>query len=113
MAKYLLIKIWLPGNRIEVHIYIHVDVSIHACTCHVDVQWFTLVCLYITMYLCFVCTLYLFDLCDPTQVSIVLAKQPGRTLGFSIAGGRGSTPAYEDVDEVSTPVCVHIRIILV
>lgn len=34
------------------------------------------------------------------QVSIELVKQPGRTLGFSIAGGRGSTPAYEDVDEV-------------
>ena len=30
-----------------------------------------------------------------------LVKQPGRTLGFSIAGGRGSTPAYEDVDEVA------------
>lgn len=29
-----------------------------------------------------------------------LFKQPGKTLGFSIAGGRGSTPAYEDVDEV-------------
>ena len=29
-----------------------------------------------------------------------LVKQPGKTLGFSIAGGRGSTPAYEDVDEV-------------
>lgn len=27
-------------------------------------------------------------------------KEQGRTLGFSIAGGRGSTPAYEDVDEV-------------
>ena len=34
------------------------------------------------------------------QVIIDLVKQPGRTLGFSIAGGRGSTPAYEDVDEV-------------
>ena len=29
-----------------------------------------------------------------------IVKQPGKTLGFSIAGGRGSTPAYEDVDEV-------------
>lgn len=29
-----------------------------------------------------------------------LVKVPGKTLGFSIAGGRGSTPAYEDVDEV-------------
>lgn len=29
-----------------------------------------------------------------------LVKQPEKTLGFSIAGGRGSTPAYEDVDEV-------------
>ena len=41
-----------------------------------------------------------------------LVKQPGRTLGFSIAGGRGSTPAYEDVDEVcrymyvALPLCV-------
>ena len=34
------------------------------------------------------------------QVTVELVKQPGRTLGFSIAGGRGSTPAYEDVDEV-------------
>ena len=34
------------------------------------------------------------------QVTVDLVKQPGRTLGFSIAGGRGSTPAYEDVDEV-------------
>jgi protein scribble len=33
------------------------------------------------------------------EVIIELVKQPGRTLGFSIAGGRGSTPAYEDVDE--------------
>ncbi len=33
-------------------------------------------------------------------MSIFLTKLPGRTLGFSIAGGRGSTPAYEDVDEV-------------
>lgn len=29
-----------------------------------------------------------------------IAKVPGQTLGFSIAGGRGSTPAYEDVDDV-------------
>ena len=29
-----------------------------------------------------------------------LIKENGKTLGFSIAGGRGSTPAYEDVDEV-------------
>ena len=34
------------------------------------------------------------------QVTIELEKVPGRTLGFSIAGGRGSTPAYEDVDQV-------------
>ena len=34
-------------------------------------------------------------------------KVPGRTLGFSIAGGRGSTPAYEDVDDVSFPECLH------
>jgi C-terminal processing protease CtpA/Prc len=33
------------------------------------------------------------------EVTIDVVKQPGRTLGFSIAGGRGSTPAYEDVDE--------------
>ena len=37
-----------------------------------------------------------------------LKKEAGRTLGFSIAGGRGSTPAYEDVDEVH----VHIYTIL-
>jgi len=36
----------------------------------------------------------------PSQVTIELEKVPGRTLGFSIAGGRGSTPAYEDVDQV-------------
>lgn len=36
----------------------------------------------------------------PPQVTIELEKVPGRTLGFSIAGGRGSTPAYEDVDQV-------------
>lgn len=34
-----------------------------------------------------------------------LVKQPGKTLGFSIAGGRGSTPAYEDVDEVILNSC--------
>jgi len=34
------------------------------------------------------------------EVTIELEKVPGRTLGFSIAGGRGSTPAYEDVDQV-------------
>ena len=28
-----------------------------------------------------------------------IEKLPNRSLGFSIAGGRGSTPAYEDVDE--------------
>ncbi len=42
------------------------------------------------------------------QVSIFLTKLPGRTLGFSIAGGRGSTPAYEDVDEV-----LYILVIIV
>ena len=26
-------------------------------------------------------------------------KEAGRSLGFSIAGGRGSMPAYEDVDD--------------
>ena len=26
-------------------------------------------------------------------------KESGRSLGFSIAGGRGSMPAYEDVDD--------------
>lgn len=26
-------------------------------------------------------------------------KETGRSLGFSIAGGRGSMPAYEDVDD--------------
>lgn len=40
-------------------------------------------------------------------MTIELVKQPGRTLGFSIAGGRGSTPAYEDVDEV----CLHVHIL--
>ena len=39
-------------------------------------------------------------LLGPSQVAVELVKQEGRTLGFSIAGGRGSTPAYEDVDEV-------------
>lgn len=38
---------------------------------------------------------------DLLQVTIDIKKVPGRTLGFSIAGGRGSTPAYEDVDDVS------------
>lgn len=33
-------------------------------------------------------------------------KQPEKTLGFSIAGGRGSTPAYEDVDEVICSLAV-------
>lgn len=42
------------------------------------------------------------------QVTIELVKQPGRTLGFSIAGGRGSTPAYEDVDEVHTYIYIYI-----
>ena len=37
------------------------------------------------------------------QVIVELQKVPGRTLGFSIAGGRGSTPAYEDVDQVRIP----------
>ena len=31
---------------------------------------------------------------------MVIDKDVGQTLGFSIAGGRGSTPAYEDVDDV-------------
>ena len=34
------------------------------------------------------------------DVTIEIQKVAGRTLGFSIAGGRGSTPAYEDVDDV-------------
>ena len=34
------------------------------------------------------------------QVIVDLIKDPSRGLGFSIAGGKGSTPAYEDVDEV-------------
>ena len=34
------------------------------------------------------------------DVTIDIKKVAGRTLGFSIAGGRGSTPAYEDVDDV-------------
>ena len=42
------------------------------------------------------------------QVVIELVKLPGRTLGFSIAGGRGSTPAYEDVDEVGTYMYIHV-----
>ena len=33
------------------------------------------------------------------QVVVEIEKLPNRSLGFSIAGGRGSTPAYEDVDE--------------
>ena len=33
------------------------------------------------------------------QVTIELVRIPGKSLGFSIAGGRGSTPAYEDVDD--------------
>ena len=35
----------------------------------------------------------------PLQVTIELVRIPGKSLGFSIAGGRGSTPAYEDVDD--------------
>ena len=40
-------------------------------------------------------------------------KQSGKTLGFSIAGGRGSTPAYEDVDEViyNSHINVQFRIV--
>lgn len=41
-------------------------------------------------------------------MTIELVKQPGRTLGFSIAGGRGSTPAYEDVDEVYTYIYIYM-----
>ena len=37
-----------------------------------------------------------------------LKKEAGRTLGFSIAGGRGSTPAYEDVDEVRTYMLCNV-----
>ena len=33
------------------------------------------------------------------QVEVELKKEAGRSLGFSIAGGRGSMPAYEDVDD--------------
>ena len=39
---------------------------------------------------------------------MTLHKQAGKSLGFSIAGGKGSTPAYEDVDEVCVCVCVYI-----
>ena len=50
----------------------------------------------------------------PTQVAVELYKQLDRGLGFSIAGGKGSTPAYEDVDEVgfiwSTPCKSHISV---
>ena len=38
----------------------------------------------------------------------MLDKQGGKSLGFSIAGGKGSTPAYEDVDEVCVCVCVCV-----
>ena len=38
-----------------------------------------------------------------SQVAVELVKDPNRGLGFSIAGGKGSTPAYEDVDEVTGP----------
>ena len=51
---------------------------------HSDVHSFTLI--HTCLWLC--------------QVTMELVKESGRTLGFSIAGGRGSTPAYEDVDEV-------------
>ena len=40
---------------------------------------------------------------DCSQVKVDLVKVPNRSLGFSIAGGKGSTPAYEDVDEVIIP----------
>ena len=33
------------------------------------------------------------------QVEVELVKEAGRSLGFSIAGGKGSMPAYEDVDD--------------
>jgi protein scribble len=33
------------------------------------------------------------------EVAVELHKQADKGLGFSIAGGKGSTPAYEDVDE--------------
>ncbi|XP_065897745.1 protein scribble homolog isoform X3 [Dysidea avara] len=32
-------------------------------------------------------------------VEVELVKETGRSLGFSIAGGKGSMPAYEDVDD--------------
>ena len=44
-----------------------------------------------------------------------LRKLPNRSLGFSVAGGKGSTPAYEDVDEVSwtsSMYCVNIFSVL-
>ena len=48
----------------------------------------------------------------PTQVAVELYKQLDRGLGFSIAGGKGSTPAYEDVDEVgfiwNNPCPIHV-----
>ena len=56
----------------------------------------------------FVCLSVSVCICGNTfQVVIELVKQPGRTLGFSIAGGRGSTPAYEDVDEVCLYNIMH------
>ena len=41
-------------------------------------------------------------------MNIELVKEEGKTLGFSIAGGRGSTPAYEDVDEVLCDIIVRL-----
>ena len=42
-----------------------------------------------------------------SQVTVDLVKDPSRGgLGFSIAGGKGSTPAYEDVDEV----CLYVHV---
>ena len=47
-----------------------------------------------------VCVWLCYDCSVLEQVKVDLVKVPNRSLGFSIAGGKGSTPAYEDVDEV-------------
>ena len=46
-----------------------------------------------------------------SQLTVDLVKDPSRGgLGFSIAGGKGSTPAYEDVDEVC--LYVHVQYVI-
>ena len=51
------------------------------------------------IYMYVVCNLIIFF-----KVVVELRKLPNRSLGFSIAGGKGSTPAYEDVDEVGVAI---------